>query len=148
METCRIFSLHPRKNFHVFGDGGLIVTKNKRIYEKLKLLRNHGLEIEMKHLFGGTNSRLDNLQASFGNFFLKKINKINAKYLKIAKYYTKHLNEIVITPKYDLKKCLPTFHQYIIRVKLRDKLIKYLEKQGIETAIHLSNTYSYAKSLF
>ena len=68
--------------------------------------------------------------------FFKKINKINAKYLKIAKYYTKHLNEIVITPKYDLKKCLPTFHQYIIRVKLRDKLIKYLEKQGIETAIH------------
>ena len=48
-----IFSLHPRKNFHVFGDGGLIVTKNKRIYEKVKTFKKPWTsEIEMKHLFG------------------------------------------------------------------------------------------------
>ena len=40
-----IFSLHPRKNFHVLGDGGIIVTKNRKLYKKLQLLRNHGLRI-------------------------------------------------------------------------------------------------------
>ena len=43
-----IFSLHPRKNFHVYGDGGLIVTNKKKIFDKLKLIRNHGLKIEIK----------------------------------------------------------------------------------------------------
>lgn len=131
-----IFSLHPRKNFHVLGDGGLIVTNNKRFYEKIKLLRNHGLKNRNEASIWGTNSRLDNLQASFANFFLKKINKINLKYLKIANYYNKHLNGIVITPKFDLKISTPTFHQYIIRVKSRNQLRKYLFKKGIETAIH------------
>lgn len=131
-----IFSLHPRKNFHVLGDGGLIVTNNKKFYEKIKLLRNHGLKNRNEASIWGTNSRLDNLQASFANFFLKKINKINLKYLKIANYYNKHLNGIVITPKFDLKISTPTFHQYIIRVKSRNQLRKYLFKKGIETAIH------------
>ncbi len=131
-----IFSLHPRKNFHVFGDGGLIVTNNKKIYEKLKLLRNHGLRNRNEASIWGTNSRLDNLQASFANFYLKKINKINLKYLKIANYYNKHLKDIVITPKYNLQISVPTFHQYIIRVKSRNKLRKYLSRKGIETAIH------------
>lgn len=131
-----IFSLHPRKNFHVFGDGGLIVTNNKKFYEKLKLIRNHGLKNRNEASIWGTNSRLDNLQASFGNFFLKKINKINSNYLKIANYYNKHLKGIVITPKYDSKKSSPTFHQYIIRVKSRNQLRKYLFRKGIETAIH------------
>ena len=37
------FSMHPLKNLNVWGDGGIIVTNNKKIYEKLKLMRNHGL---------------------------------------------------------------------------------------------------------
>lgn len=131
-----IFSLHPRKNFHVLGDGGIIITNNKKIFQKLKLLRNHGLKDRNNASIWGTNSRLDNLQASFGNFFLKKINKINSTYLKIANYYTKNLKNIVTTPKYDEKICKPTFHQYIIRTKYRDSLKRYLYKNGIETAIH------------
>ena len=46
------------------------------------------------------------------------------------------MNKIVITPYYDRKNCVPTFHQYIIRVKSRNELQKYLSSQGIETAIH------------
>ena len=37
------FSMHPLKNLNVWGDGGVITTNNKKIYEKLKLMRNHGL---------------------------------------------------------------------------------------------------------
>lgn len=131
-----IFSLHPRKNFHVYGDGGLIVTNNKRIYEKVLLLRNHGLKNRNEANIWGTNSRLDNLQASFGNIMLKHIKRWNNDHLKIAKFYSKNLKNIVQTPIFDERISKPTFHQYIIRTEKRDDLKKFLEKKGIETAIH------------
>ena len=131
-----IFSLHPRKNFHVLGDGGLITTNNKKIYEKILLLRNHGLLNRDKSAIWGTNSRLDNFQAAVGNYMLKKIESVNKKHLKIANYYTRNLKNLVQVPVYDLRLVLPTFHQYIIRTKYRDELKKFLEKHDIETAIH------------
>jgi dTDP-4-amino-4,6-dideoxygalactose transaminase len=131
-----IFSLHPRKNFHVLGDGGIIVTKSKRLFEKLKLLRNHGLKNRNESTIWGTNSRLDNMQASFGNVMMKKISILNKKFLKIADYYTKNLKFVVQTPIYDSQISTPTFHQYIIRTNKRDELKKFLSKKGIETAIH------------
>ena len=47
-----IFSLHPRKNFHVLGDGGLIVTNNSKLFNRLLLLRNHGLKNRDESFFG------------------------------------------------------------------------------------------------
>ena len=131
-----IFSLHPRKSFHVLGDGGLITTNNTNLYKKILMMRNHGLINRDKSLIWGTNSRLDNLQAGFGNIMLKKISSWNRKQLNIAKTYTKHLNKILKTPKFNLKISNPTFHQYIIRTKYRNKLKNYLKKNNIETAIH------------
>ncbi len=131
-----IFSLHPRKNFHVLGDGGLVVTNNTKLYKKILLMRNHGLKNRDVSLIWGTNSRLDNLQAGFGNVMLKKINNWNKKQLSIAKYYTKHLSDILKTPIYNSKISNPSFHQYIIRTKYRNKLKKFLKNNGIDTAIH------------
>ena len=131
-----IFSLHPRKNLHVFGDGGIIVTKNKKLYKKLLLLRNHGLKDRNESIIWGTNSRLDNMQASFGNVMLNKINKWNKKFFKTANYYSKNLKHLVQIPIYDNQISTPTFHQYIIRTNKRDSLKKFLNKKGIETAIH------------
>ena len=67
-----IFSLHPRKNFHILGDGGIIVTNNRKLFEKLFLMRNHGLKERDEAIIWGTNSRLDNLQASFGNIMISQ----------------------------------------------------------------------------
>ncbi|MDB3943295.1 DegT/DnrJ/EryC1/StrS family aminotransferase [Candidatus Pelagibacter sp.] len=131
-----VFSLHPRKSFHVLGDGGLIVTNNTKLYKKILLLRNHGLKNREESLIWGTNSRLDNLQAGFGNIMLKKISSWNKKQLEIAKKYSKNLSKKLKTPIYDLKISNPTFHQYIVRTKLRDKLKIFLNKNKIDTAIH------------
>ena len=54
----------------------------------------------------------------------------------IANYYNRNLKNLVQVPVYNLKLVLPTFHQYIIRTRHRDKLRKFLKKNGIETAIH------------
>ena len=131
-----IFSLHPRKSFHVLGDGGLIITNNTKLYKKILLLRNHGLKNREKSLIWGTNSRLDNLQAGFGNIMLKKISSWNKKQLNIAKKYSKNLSKKLRTPIFNLKISNPTFHQYIVRTKLRDDLKNFLNKNKIDTAIH------------
>lgn len=131
-----IFSLHPRKSFHILGDGGLIVTNNTKLYKKILLLRNHGLKNRDESLIWGTNSRLDNLQAGFGNIMLKKISLWNKKQLEIAKKYSKYLSKKLKTPVYNLKISDPTFHQYIVRTKLRNKLRIFLAKNKIDTAIH------------
>lgn len=131
-----IFSLHPRKSFHVLGDGGLIITNNTNLYKKILLLRNHGLINRDKSLVWGTNSRLDNLQAGFGNIMLNKISAWNKKQLEIAKIYSKKLTKKIKLPIYNLKISDPTFHQFIIRTHLRDKLKDFLEKNNIDTAIH------------
>ena len=99
-------------------------------------MRNHGLKNRNESEIWGTNSRLDNLQAGFGNIMLKKIDKWNKIQLNIAKYYSKNLKNLVETPKYNLKISNPSFHQYIIKVKNRDKLKVFLKKNGIDTAIH------------
>ena len=131
-----IFSLHPRKSFHVLGDGGLIITNNTKLYKKILLLRNHGLKNREESLIWGTNSRLDNLQAGFGNIMLKKISSWNKKQLNIAKKYSKNLSKKLKTPIFNLTISNPTFHQYIVRTKLRDELKKFLNKNKIDTAIH------------
>ncbi len=131
-----IFSLHPRKNFHILGDGGLIVTNNTKLYKKLILLRNHGLKNREESLLWGTNSRLDNLQAGFGSIMLKKISSWNKKQLEIAKKYSKNLNKKLKTPIFNLKISNPSFHQYIVRTKERNKLKLFLNKNKIDTAIH------------
>ena len=131
-----LFSMHPRKNFHVYGDGGLIVTNDTKLYSKLKLLRNHGLKSRDEAIIWGTNSRLDNLQAGFGRIMIKKIKSWNNKHYKIANYYEKSLSKFVKTPVYNKKITKPSFHQYIIRTKYRDELKDFLKKKGIETAIH------------
>lgn len=131
-----IFSLHPRKSFHILGDGGLIVTNNTKLYKKILLMRNHGLKNRNESIIWGTNSRLDNLQAGFGNIMIKNISSWNRRQLFIAKTYTKYLKKILKTPVYDPKISDPTFHQYIIRTKLRNDLQKFLKKYNIETAIH------------
>lgn len=131
-----IFSLHPRKNFHVLGDGGLIITNNTNLYKKIFLMRNHGLKNRDRSIVFGTNSRLDNLQAGFGNIMLKKIRIWNKIQFKIARKYSENLNIFLKTPIYEPKISNPSFHQYIIRTKYRNNLKKFLNKNNIETAIH------------
>lgn len=131
-----IFSLHPRKSFHVLGDGGLIVTNNTKLFKKILLIRNHGLKNRDEFILWGTNSRLDNLQAGFGNIMLKRLSSWNKKQLEIAKKYTKNLSNKIKTPIFNLKISNPSFHQYIIRTQLRDELRFFLKKNKIETAIH------------
>ena len=121
------FSLHPLKNLHIYGDGGVITTNNKNIYELIKKLRNHGLKNRDECEFWGYNSRLDNIQAAIARIKLQHIDQINNKFIEISKIYSKELQNIVSVP-YDDNKRKSVFHRYIIQYPNRNNLKKFLKK--------------------
>ncbi len=131
------FSLHPLKNLNVWGDGGMMVTNNREIDKKLKLLRNHGLKNRDEIEIFGVNSRLDTLQAVVANHLLKKLPKITNARIKNANFLDKELknNKNIFIPIRE-KKLKEVFHIYSLQVKNRDKLVKFLNSNGIDAKKH------------
>lgn len=132
-------SFFPSKNLGAYGDGGMILTNNKRLAEKIRLLKSHGSSTREKYLnlVIGTNSRLDTLQAAILRVKLKYLKKWTKQRQEIAKYYNHKLHKVgdIATPEI-LSDRTHIFHQYTIRTKLRDKLQKYLKNKGILTMIY------------
>lgn len=132
------FSLHPLKNLNVCGDGGVLTVKSEALYNKLSLLRNHGLRNRDEIDFFGYNSRLDTIQAAVANHGLKDLNAITEARRKNAGIYDnllKDMGNYVTTPQ-RRKKATPVFHTYIVRVQDRENLIRYLDDNDVETKIH------------
>ncbi|MDC3094602.1 DegT/DnrJ/EryC1/StrS family aminotransferase [Prochlorococcus sp. AH-716-M09] len=131
------FSLHPLKNLAVYGDGGIVTTNNKSLFEKILLLRNHGLINRDQSKIWGYNSRLDELQAAYALIKLRHLEEFTKRYISIAKLYSENLSNKIIKPKIS-----PTqrdvFHNYVIRVKPshRNQIMDLLLKKGVETKIH------------
>jgi aminotransferase EvaB len=132
------FSLHPLKNLNVCGDGGLITTKSKETYEKINLMRNHGLKNRDEIEFFGYNSRLDTIQASIASYMIEKLGMVTQQRVKNAEFYDNELKEL-----YDFVTLPPrnenveqVFHTYVIQVKNRPGLMKYLYEHSVETKIH------------
>lgn len=131
------FSLHPLKNINVWSDGGIITTNSYKYYEKLKLLRNHGLVGRDIVKICGYNSRLDTFQAVVGNWLLPKAHSIANQRIKNASYYDsnfKNISEITIPPR--PKNFKIVYHLYIVFAKNRDALLKHCLKKGIEAKVH------------
>ena len=133
------FSLHPMKIMNVPGDGGFISTNDLNLYEKLKLLRNHGQKTKSNLAMFGYSSRLDNLHAAIANLKFKYLNKWIERRREIALEYEHNLNkyniELPIPPEnttyYDV------YNSYVIKTFKRDSLYNYLLKNGIESFIHI-----------
>ena len=130
------FSLHPLKNFNVFGDGGLIVTNNKNYYTKLLKLRNLGLKNRAEASIYGVNSRLDSIHAAYALKKIKYIKKFNLKMNNIGNLYNKKLSSFFIVPIVE-KEIMHIYHRYIVICKKNRKdLMDFLYQKGIETKIH------------
>ena len=129
------FSLHPLKNLHVHGDGGMVTTNDKNIYNYLNKVRNHGLVNRDECEFWGYNSRLDEIQAAIGKIKLPYLNQWNEKSRKIAYKYTENLMDNVGVP-IDKDNEKPVYQTYVINTDYRDVLQNHLHKLGVETKIH------------
>ena len=130
--TC--FSFYPGKNLGCYGDGGAVITNNFLYYKKLRKLRNLGSEDKHSHDEIGINSRLDTIQAKLLILKLKELNKLNSKRKILAKLYNKKLiNNKIKKIKYSKN---AVYHQYVILIKNRNKLIKVLKENNIQFGIH------------
>ncbi len=130
------FSTHPLKNLNSCGDGGFITTNSKEIADKIKSLRTHGM-IERDNVKDfGYVSRMDNLQAAILNYRLDKLDKVIEKRRNNAKLYFEKLknNNIFIAQEKSYE--FNTYHTFVIQVKYRDDLKKYLSENNVQTAIH------------
>ena len=131
------FSLHPLKNINVWSDGGVIVTNDKKLDEKLRLLRNHGMFDRDTIGILGCNSRLDTIQAVVGNWLIPQTEMIAQKRIENAAYYDNHLGnipKITIPPRPEDYRIV--YHLYIVFAEQRDELLRYCLDQGIEVKVH------------
>ena len=129
------FSTHPLKNLNSVGDGGFMVTNNKSIYERARILRNHGTKDRNVIDEFGFVSRLDAIQAVVLNYRLKKVNRLIKIRRRNAALYKKFLTKKIFIPK-ERKDEFNTYHTFVVQTPKRDQLKKYLIKNKIETAIH------------
>lgn len=143
------FSFYPSKNLGCFGDGGAIVTNNSEIAEDMKIYRNYGSEKRYYNKVVGTNSRLDEIQAGLLRVRLLHMQELTKERAQIANRYLKELKNDKITLPKQRANCTHVWHQFVIRVKEREKFMDYLNEKGIGTIIHypipphLAQAYSY-----
>jgi len=146
------FSFFPGKNLGAYGDAGCIITNDDKLAEKAKMFANHGSLVKHKHKIEGINSRLDGLQAAILSVKLKYIDEWTELRIRNAELYTELLLNIknVKVPQIH-SNVKHVFHLYVIRCENRDKLKKYLNANGVSTAIHypsplpLLKAYDYLK---
>lgn len=130
------FSTHPLKNLNACGDGGFVTTNSKKISDKIKSLRTHGM-IERDNVEDfGYVSRMDNLQAAILSYRLKKLDSLILKRRKNAKRYFEGLDNKNIFFPLEQKYQFNTYHTFVIQIEKRDELKKYLDKNDIQSAIH------------
>jgi len=150
------FSFYPTKNLGCFGDGGIVVTKDEHLADKLRKMRNHGMHPKYYHQFVGGNFRLDAIQAAVLNVKFQYLEDWHHRRRENAKLYNNFFIEASLAEKVGMKYFddknivrLPKavyeytshhnyhiYNQYVIHVQERDKLREFLSKNAIGTEIY------------
>lgn len=130
------FSFYPTKNLGAIGDGGMVVTNNSNLNEKVRLLREYGWKERYVSSRKGWNSRLDEIQASILRVKLKYLDKSNQKRRKLAERYLKDLKDLPLELPEERKNCEHVYHLFVVKTNKRDTLQDYLKVNGICTGIH------------
>lgn len=133
------FSFYPTKNLGAFGEGGMVTINNGDIYNRLKILRNHGDVGRYNHDYIGGNFRLDALQAAILLVKLKYLDEWTERRIKNADTYRDLFKDAGIS---DIslpfeKENRHTYNQFVIKAKdKRDELKKFLTDNGIGCEIY------------
>lgn len=131
------FSFYPGKNLGAYGDAGCIITNDDHLASRCRMYANHGSLKKHDHQMEGINSRLDTLQAAVLSVKLKYIDQWTQSRINNATLYSEHFRNCTEVQVPQVRRdTLHSFHLYVIRTPVRDKLKLFLEEHGIQTAIH------------
>ena len=131
------FSFYPTKSLGAFGDGGIVVTNDDEINEKIQMLRDYGRKGRYEHKIKGYNSRLDTVQAVVLSAKLEYLNEWNKMRNAHAAYYCELLKDVpgigIPTVKEDRTHVFQTF---AVRVPDRDEILEGMKNKGVGVLIH------------
>jgi dTDP-4-amino-4,6-dideoxygalactose transaminase len=130
------FSFFPSKNLGAYGDGGMVITDDAKLAERMLSLRNHGSRTRYYHDEIGFNSRLDEVQAAILRVKLKHIDDYNTKRRNNAMLYNGHLLASGIQTPFEMNGAKHIYHQYTIRIKDRDKVKQALDAAKVSNMIY------------
>lgn len=137
LSDAAAFSFYPGKNLGALGDGGCVVTNDDDIASKVRALGNYGSDYKYHHIYQGTNSRLDEMQAAFLRVKLPCLEKWNDSRKQVAKRYLSEIkNPLIKLPVAADKDYDHIYHVFVIRCDRRDELERYLNDKGIGTVKH------------
>jgi dTDP-4-amino-4,6-dideoxygalactose transaminase len=132
---CGCYSFYPAKNLGAAGEGGLVVTADSAIARRLRAIRHHAQTERYVHTELGFNYRMEGLQGLVLGHKLPLLDAWTERRRKLAGAYQERLSDLPLS--------LPqvvhddhVFHLYVVRSKDRDRLRDYLQRSGIETALH------------
>ncbi len=148
------FSFYPTKNLGGAGDGGMLVTNEQALADRLRKLRVHGGATEYQHDEVGINSRLDALQAAILCLKLKYLEEWSAARRRKADFYTELFREadlsIELVPPFIRSEARHIFHQYVIRLpRHRDEVMRHLSQHAVGSKVyypvplHLQKCFTY-----
>ncbi len=141
------FSFYPGKNLGALGDAGAAVTNKKELADKIRILGNYGADYKYHHIYQGSNSRLDEIQAAFLSAKLPHLEKMNDDRRRIAQRYLEEIKNPEVILPYVIEGGVSVWHIFGVRCKRRDELEMFLNYKGIGTnkhypiPIHLQSAY-------
>ena len=130
------FSFYPTKNLGAYGDGGIAVTDDHDLFNRLKLIRQYGWDKRYVSSVKGINSRLDELQAAILRVKLKHLDAWNTSRNKLACLYDEILDGCRTQSIRPGDESHSVYHLFVVRSENRDALRLHLKKNGIETLVH------------
>jgi dTDP-4-amino-4,6-dideoxygalactose transaminase len=134
--TAGTLSFYPTKNLSGIGEGGMILTNDAQLADRLRQLRNHGQSERYFHHYIGGNFRLDGLQAAALRVKLRRLPGWTAARQEHAARYDAAFRETPVTPPAVRAGCEHVYHQYTIRSERRNALREHLTSAGIGTGLY------------
>lgn len=136
MGTAGCFSFFPSKNLGGAGDGGMIVTNDAALHERMTIMRSHGSQPKYYHHFVGGNFRLDPLQAAVLLVKLPHLDEWSAARRRNAAFYDAAFAGTAVRTPWIRPECVSIFNQYVIRTAERDEVVRALREAGVGTEIY------------
>jgi dTDP-4-amino-4,6-dideoxygalactose transaminase len=135
--TAGCFSFFPSKNLGGLGDGGMVVTQDPALAEKLEVFRNHGSKPKYHHHYVGGNFRLDTIQAAALVVKLRHLDDWSARRRQNAARYDAHFADLPAVRRPVVRAgAVSIYNQYVIRVERRDALQAFLKGEGVGTEVY------------
>jgi len=130
------FSFYPGKNLGALGDGGAVTTNDEELANTIRALGNYGSYKKYENLYKGTNSRLDEMQATMLRVKLRYLDDEIKHRREIAHFYLDNIkNENIILPIVR-ENDNHVWHVFVIRTSKRDELHRFFTDNGVHTLIH------------